>query len=92
MPSPDPVRTGRGTPARRHVLTGVAAAAGAYLAHLEHRSFREYSTATTDDPRLAVMVACSNALYAAYRALIVLVLVVLGARRHRTNRKGESHV
>jgi hypothetical protein len=92
VPSPDPVRTGRGTPARRHVLACVTAALGVYLARLEARSWRAYSTAPTSDPRLAVMVACSNALYTAYRALLVLVLAVLGTRQYRTQQRENHHV
>lgn len=87
--SPGLLPAGRGTPARRRVLPYAAAAAGVYL-HLEARSFRHCTTTTTDDPRIAVMVTCSHALSTAYRAL--LVLLVLGSRRHRTHRKGETHV
>lgn len=46
--------------------------------------------AACDDPRVAVMLICSNALYRAYPALLVGCLAVAGARRFRT-KKGRNH-
>lgn len=89
---PGPGATGRGTPARRRVLPYAAAAVGVYLARAEARSFRDSYAATTDDPRIAVLATCSNALYSTYRALLLLGVAVTGVRRYRTHRKGETHV
>ena len=69
----------------------VAVAVAVCLAHLEGRSFLAATTESTDDPRLAVMVACSIALHRAYRALLLLVLAVAGVRRLRTHPAREIH-